>query len=73
MEEAPTLLPSHHAVTPRRAQLLARQDLGVRFGGGGHSSRATVTGPNPEPQSWLTAGTNHTLVRTLTLTLTLKP
>ena len=55
-----------------RGPLLARQDQGLRFGGGKHWSEArearfrpTLTGPNPKPQSWLAAVTSHTLTRTL--------
>ena len=63
--------------TPFRSSLLARQDWGLGFGGGNHTtgarfarSRAMVTGPNPKPQSWLAAVTNSVHARTLTLTLT---
>ena len=73
----PPQTPSHHC--PHRAPLLARQDQGLRFGGGNHRSgarfarsRPTVAGPNPKPQSWLAAVTIPTRTRTLTLTLTLK-
>ena len=62
--------------TPFRSSLLARQDWGLGFGGGNHTtgarfarSRAMVTGPNPKPQSWLAAVTNAVHARTLTLTL----
>ena len=68
--------PPHHS--PHRAPLLARQDQGLRFGGGKHWSEArfarfrpTLTGPNPKPQSWLAAVTIPTLACTLTVTLTL--
>ena len=50
--------------TPPRGPLLARQNQGLRFGGGNRSlgarfarSRTTVTGPNPKPWSWLAAST----------------
>ena len=63
---------------PHRAPLLARQDQGLRFGGGKHWSEArfarfrpTLTGPNTKPQSWLAAVTIPTFTCTLTLTLTL--
>ena len=68
--------PSHHS--PYCAPLLARQDQGLRFGGGNKRRgarfarpRPTVAGPNPKPQSWLAAVTIPTRTRTLTLTLTL--
>ena len=63
---------------PHVLRLLARQDQGLRFGGGNHRagarfarSRPTVTGPNPKPQSWLAAVTIPMVICTLTLTLTL--
>ena len=66
--------------TPFRSSLLARQDWGLGFGGGNHTtgarfarSRAMVTGPNPKPQSWLAAVTNAVHARTLTLTLNPNP